>query len=372
MAWSGIFYNGVWVCGFDFLPNGFPAAGGVLDVTGGAASVNATFARFSGKGVNFNGGNPNNGSIGRSFSVNLNQVITGFAFKTATLPVSTAIACLATFYDTTAGTQQFSIGYNSSGQIGLFQGGFPNGSGSLTPITGSSLSAGGAIIPNSYGFIEISATIGVSSPVVVKLNGTTVLNLSGVTTQSTANAWVNRLYLGSIINSGVSPSHSVDDWYILDTTGAAPLNTFLGNGRVQTDGPNADSATGGLNQWSFTTPQGTDWGNCANIPANTADYNFDGTVNDRMSLRFPAISATKVLFLNTWYSAEEDAAGVRTLVPIYRSNSVDQVGPLPVSLTGSYVYSNQPSTVDPNTTLSWASGTVAAAGACEIGLQVQS
>ena len=91
-----------------------------------------------------------------------------------------------------------------------------------------------------------------------------------------------------------------------------------------------------------------------------------------MSLAFPSLSTAKVFFLNTWFSAEEDAAGTRTIVPIFRNNSVDQVGPTAISLGTTYTYYNQPSTIDPNTSAAWASGTVVAAAGCEIGLKVAS
>lgn len=358
-GWNGIFYNGVWSCGFDFLPNGAIAAGGVWDqVANVSPGVSATYARFSGKGLGLQGFSGQ--YVGRSFGVNLASVIVGFAFVCNNLP-SSGVQQIAQFYDSTAGSAQLTLGYNSSGQLGFYTGA------SGATLVGS-LSAAGTIIANSYCYIELVVTIGSSGSAQCWVNGTEVINYSG-NTQTSANAWTNRFYLESSSGSNLM---EFDDIYMLDTTGAAPLNARLGPGRCQTDGPNADSATGGLNAWSYTTPQGTDYGNAANIPANAAQYNYDANVGDRMSFRFPSLSTAKVWFLNTWYSAQEDASGTRTIVPIYRNNAIDQVGPTAVSLGSGYTYYNQPSTIDPNTGNLWEQGTVAAAAGCEIGLKVNS
>lgn len=366
---AGIFKTeGLWSCGFDFLPDGTLVAGGVFDVIGGSPQIGSSFARFAGKGVRMNG---NNIYAGRTLQTNLASYYEGFAFNPIALPTSTVLHVFYTAYDTNAGQAQFSLAVNSQGQIGFYSGSGFGGSGSLALIAGTSLSATGILVPGGYYFIEVFATISATVGVfTLKVNEVTVLTFSGLNNRTTANAWVNQVSHGALSSSGDASDHRFDDIYILDTTAPAPLNTFLGNGRIQTDGPTGDSATGGLNQWAHTTPQGTDWGNAANIPANPAQYDSDSTLNDRMSLSYPAITATKVLFLNAWISAQQDAAGSRQITPIYRSNSVDQNGTAISLSNGVYVYSNQASAVDPNTAAPWASGTVAAAQGCEIGVKV--
>lgn len=369
-GWNGIFYNGVFSLGFDFLPTGTPTVGGVFDGVQGSPSIGATYARFSGYGMQCNG---NRIYIWKSLHVNLASTINGFGFYCAALPSPGTLNLLFTWYDSTANSSQVTLAYNSQGQLGFY-----TGSGNLNSYSGTltlvgSLSATGTIVAGSYMTIEALVTINSSSGVVeAYVNGGQVIYNTGLNTQTSSNAWVNQVYMGSSSSSGSGCNQYFDDWYSLDMTGSSPFNTFLGPGRIQTDGPNADSATSGLNAWSYTTPPGTDYGCCANIPANSAQYIYDSNVGDRASFRFPSLSTAKVFFLNTWFSAEEDAAGTRTIVPIFRNNSVDQVGPSPISLGTSYVYYNQPSTVDPNTGVAWASETVATAAACEIGLKVNS
>jgi hypothetical protein len=369
-GWNGIFYNGVFCCGFDFLPTGTPTVGGVFSAVNGSPTIGSSYAHVSGYGIQFNG---NQVSVGKALGVNLASMYVGIAYECVALPTGATQNMLFTFYDSTAGAPQLTVAVNSSGQLGFYLGtnGLPS-YGSLGSLVGS-LSPSGTIVGGSYNYLEFFVTINASTGAVTcNVNGTTVITATGVNTKSTANAYTNYIYFGSSTTSGGSCNQYFDDLYMLDTTGASPYNTFLGPGRIQTDGPSQDSATSGLNNWSYTTPPGTDYGCCDNIPANSAQYCYDSTVGDRMSFRFPSLTTAKVFFLNTWYLAEEDAAGTRTIVPIFRNNSVDQVGPSPNSLGTTYTYYNQPSTLDPNTGAAWSTETVATAAGCEIGLKVNS
>lgn len=351
---AGIFGTlGYWTCGFDFLPSSL-SSGGVWDtVSSPAPGISGGSARFAGQGMQLTAGIST--FAGRSFGVNLPTTVVGFAFKVSALPASTPDQ-IAVFYDATANANQVWMCVTSTGQIGFY-------TGTSSPTTLLGTATGIVISPNTYYYGEVLLTVATSGQIIFRLNGQQLLNFTA-NTKFSANAYCNRFYL-----QVATGNHFYDDVYILDTTAPAPLNTFLGPVRVQTDGPNADSATAGLNQWAFTSPQGTDWGNAANIPANAAQSNFDATVGDRMSFRYPTLS-TQVLGLNMWYSGEIDAAGTRAVVPIYRNAGRDQVGPSPGNLASSFTYYNQACIADPNTGILWASGPQGAANTCELGLQV--
>lgn len=365
MAVNGIFQNGVWSCGFDFLANGALSAGNVVDLSSNA-NVGSAYARFSGKGLDLTSGNPAN-YVARSFGVNLTQVITGWAFLTTSLPVS-GLYCIGTVYDTSANAAQFSIGLNSSGQLGFYAGGM----GSIGAQLGGSVLTGVSIVVNAWNYLELWPVIGAGGSIILRLNGQPILTFNGNTNLSGGGA-VGRIYIGAAVNSGTVPSVYVDDWYMLDTTGVSPLNSFLGSVRIQTDGPNAESATSGLNTWSFTSPQGTDWGNFANFSPNTADYNSSNTVGARASCKFPALSGiSRVYFFNCWEQDELDASGSRSIQVVYRNNSVDQAGPSITPSNASYVYHSTASVTDPNTGGPWATGLVTNSNNLEIGPQVTS
>jgi hypothetical protein len=361
-----IFQNGIWSCGFDFLPDGVIAPGGVFDsaANGSTGAVGAIYAAYSGKGFQLQQGS----AIGRSLNGNLPSLYTGFHFKAPALPAS-GVNSIATFYDSVAGGSQFCLGYNPQGQIGFYASGGQISSTSLgQPSSPIVISSAGTLIPATYPFLEIFAHVASSGgALTLRLNGVVVATFIG-NTQRTANAWVNQIFWGNNQSSGITNQY--DDIYILDTTGPAPFNTFLGPGRLQTDGPTQDSATAGLNTWAFTTPQGSDFANAADIPASVSNYNSSATVGQRMSFRFPNLStAAQVLFLNTWISAQEDAAGTRIITPIYRSNSVDQSGGA-IGLAGGYTYYTQNSITDPNTGQLWANELPSVVAGCEIGVQL--
>jgi len=353
---ASVFQNGLWTCGFDMLATGNLTSGsiaGMWDQFNGGGfgiSANPSWARFTGKGLNCS----QNAYLGRTLGTNLSSMIVAFAFWTPTLPSSTNIQSFLTLASSTSTI--LTLGYNNLGQLGAYAaGGLLNGNASSQI---GSLTAQNTVVPSTYNLYEISFS---ATQVIVRLNTNVIL------TVNSSFASVNQVYIGS---QNTNISVYFDDFYMLDLTGAAPLNAFLGNTRIQTDVPTGDSATGGLNAWAFTTPQGTDYGNCANIGPNTADYNSSATLNARMSLTFPTLSATQCFALNTWFMAEEDAAGTRGIVAIYRNNNVDQVGGNSVNLSQSYAYYNQVSTIDPNTGAMWVTEPASVAGGCEIGLSV--
>jgi hypothetical protein len=366
---AGIFQNGWWSLGFDFITSISP--GGLITAIGssgsGSLEISSSYARFSGKGVRCDPASPQATFIGRTLGVNLQSFIIGIAFNTQQLPAGGTIYPIITFWDTVANVVNCSLGYNAQGQVGWYSaGGINNGSPGQSPTTQlGNLSASGIITVNSYICIECLVTIGVSGLLQCNVNGQNVLTYTGSTIKT--NAWTNEVFIGCSSPAGAYQYY--DDWYMLDLTGAAPFNTFLGKWRIQTDGPNADSATGGLNTWAFTTPQGSDFANCANIPLNAAQFNSSATVGARMSFRFPSLNTSRVYGLNTWMSLKEDSAGSRAVAPIFRSNGVDQTGTT-IVLPGSDTFFNQNSVIDPNTGLAWSSGSVAAAQSCEIGLIV--
>lgn len=93
------------------------------------------------------------------------------------------------------------------------------------------------LVPDSWYFIEIKVTIasGVSGSVEVRLAGdpTPEILLTGVNTQTTANAWLNQIAVLSEL-AAYNADIVVDDLYACDTTGPAPFNDFLGVIRIET------------------------------------------------------------------------------------------------------------------------------------------
>lgn len=362
---AGIFGTvGAWWLGFDFCQEGVAVpTTGILSFNnpGGQLVAGTAYARYQGKGVQAPD-IPTSGTI--AFNTNLTTFYSGFAYKCVNLPAFGGANCFCTIFDLTGNAPKLNLTVNSSGQLQCYTAGglFTTGGTTVSSTIGNP-SATGVIANGAYNFIEIKYTHSASGIIQIICNGATVISFTGSTLNG-GNAFFNSMILGSKTNGSIN---YFDDWYILDGTGAAPFNTFLGNGRCDTAFPSGDSATAGLNQWAATTPQGTDYGNASNNPPNVAQYNSAATSGLRMSLTFPGITTSKVLGLNLWWNGEQDAAGTTIVTPQVRSNLVDASGNA-VTLTGAYVYSNQRFLTDPNTGLGWNQGTVAAAASAELGL----
>src|ERR1700722_10795584 len=354
MPVNGIFQNGVFSCGFGFVNTG----GSVLQVfdtsTGGAVVWVTSHTRF-GSGVSLELAGA---TATKNLNVNLPTLIEGFAFESQTL-VASGWTIIKEWCD--AGTVQVSLQVNNLGQLQFFQ-----GAGTTTPL--GLATAQGTIGAAAFNFFQVQITFSASGgQVTLLLNSSTIplTQATGLNTAPSGNNWVNQ---SRFVITGAGVAGFFQDWYMLDMTGAAPFNTFLGNGRTFLSAPASDSATAGLNTWSVTTPQGSDFANFAQIPPNSADYNFSQTVGARASCKFPALPSTsRVFFFNTWESDELDAAGARTIAVITRNNSIDQQGPAITPVNGTFVYHNTISTIDPNTGQPWANGLVANTSNMDIG-----
>ena len=351
---AGIFQNGIWSCGFDFMPSAPPTS--IIDQQLNA-NANSTAARFNGKGVQLVSGNPSN-YVGRSLNTNLTQCIIGFAHQAVNLPGG-GIMGIAEFYDTSNSTAQFCLGVNSSGQLGLYHGAFQ----SIGALIGSLSTA--VVSSAAWYYYEINHIVGTSGSVTVNLNGGQILSYSGNTNFS-GGGYIGRILIGGAVNSGAAPQTYVDDWYILDGTGGAPFNAFLGPGRIQTDGPSGDFSNSG---WSITTPLGTAHQNFAQIPPSSANYNYVSNIatNTTLLCSFPALSAPGVYFFNVWDSDELDAAGTGDFQIRFSNNGHTQDGTAISPTAASYLYHNTISTVDPNTNSLWYNGSVSASNTLQIG-----
>lgn len=362
MSVNGIFQNGVYGCSFDFLNSANPVTQIFDSVAGGAAEFTASNTRFgTGLALLLSGA-----FCDKNLDVNLTQLIDGFAFMAQGLP-ATGWALVREWSDTTAGAVQVSLQCNSQGQLAFFQ-----GSGTSTML-GSATPAGTVVI-NGYIFLQVQITFATGGNISYSFIGaqTWTGTISGVNTAPSGNAYCNQVIFQSLGFPGGGLAVYFDDWYMLDLTGTAPLNAFLGNGRYASpfySSPTGESATGGLNTWSFTTPQGSDYGNFANVPANASDYASSGTVGARASCTFPSLSASRVFFFNAWDSDELDASGTRTISIVTRNNGTDQDGPSFQPNT-TFAFHNSVSTIDPNTGQPWANGLVANSNAMEIGPEV--
>jgi hypothetical protein len=158
----------------------------------------------------------------------------GGAFYWGALPTDNNTQRLFQFADA-ANNLQLSVISQSTGVIEVFRG---NGSG-----TSLGASATPAVVANAYQHIEcvafFSQTVGT---VEVRVNGVTVLSISGVDTCATALTECSQVYIGGGCGSTGFSTTDLDDIFCYDNTGSYN-NTFIGDRRVLTLFPDANTAT---------------------------------------------------------------------------------------------------------------------------------
>ena len=193
---------------------------------------------------------------------------------------------------------------------------------------------------STWFYIEFQATIHSSTgSITVRVNGTDVITVSGANTQTSANAYANRIYI-----EGINSTSLYDDMYIENTA------TFHGECRVLTVLPNADSSplqwtpSTGTAHWSLV-----DEGN----PNDDTDYVSSSTPGHVDLYGFPDITPTgSILAVQTVLTARKDDAGVRQIADQCVSGATTATGAT-ATITSSYLMYRQIRETDPDTGAAW-------------------
>lgn len=265
-------------------------------------------------------------------------VVCGAAIELASLGATAELFTVVT----TAGAVQMCITVKTDGAIEARRG---TSGGTLLGTSAST----GIISAGAYAYVELKALISTTvGTVEVKVNGTTVLTLTG---QNNANNGTNDWTAVKLLGNASIASIDYDDFYVLDGTGSAPLNTFLGDVRVDARMPTADGAT---TQWTPAT--GTD--NYAMVdeipPDGDTTYNSTTTVDniDTFTVQdAPVVGATILAVQQCTYVKKSDS-GTTTVAAVVRSGGTDYVQDN-VNPTTSYAFAVQPLPEDPDTSAAW-------------------
>src|SRR5262252_2681430 len=232
---------------------------------------------------------------------------------------------------------------------------------SLTVLRGANngtvLGSGGVLTVGAFGYLEFKSLIHPSAGTVdLRLNGASVLSLTGQNTRSSAVSQWTSLVFGCIDGvpntwgGGAVGNVTWDDLYVLDGSGSAPWNTFLGDVRVDPCYPTGAGATTGWTpsagaNWAAvddTAPNGdTDYTSAASVPL-TDTY----VVQDS-----PSVGAT-IYGLQHCLSMKKSDAGTCTVAPVIRRGGTDYPG-ADLSPSTSYGYGLQVAQTDPSTSAQW-------------------
>lgn len=301
------------------------------------ATISATFARSGGQGCQL-------GNLGASLIKNVTAATTYIIGAAILLNSGAFSQQLFSFWDST--TLQSSIVIASDGTLTAHRG---DQSGALLGTATVKYPLG------SYHYLEAKCTVDpTAGAVTVRMDGVVILTLTGQNTRTTGTSQITRVGMGAV---GGGQTWWVDDIYICDTTtpNSAGNNNadFLGDVKVNALYPNAAGAF--TNYTRGGTDTGHDYGQVNEVtpPDEDTTYIVDGTIGDRDSFKFPAISLVGSIFAAVvWARARKDDAGSRSLANVARSSAVDTIGST-YTLGATYQYFGTVFELDPATTALW-------------------
>lgn len=229
----------------------------------------------------------------------------GFAFFRATAANNFVVA---SFTDTS--TVQCSLFLNSSNIFQLRRG------------TSTVLATGTTpILTSTWYYVEIQVTINnTTGSMELRLDGSTTpeVSVSGVDTQSSANASANKISIGA-------NSQHYDDLYLLDSTGSLN-NDFLGDVSIDTILPDA---AGDFSEWSLGAGSGLNYERVNEQAVDDdASYVFTNTTNALDMYNFPEISVVKsnIAAVGVNITLRKDRAGGSTVAPAIRALTTNYNG----------------------------------------------
>lgn len=245
----------------------------------------------------------------------------------------------------------FTVGDNSSWHIGLYgtTGGLLNVRRGAT-YGGTVLGATSAPLPTgAFTYVEIKVTIHDSAGVfVVRFNGTEVLSLTGVDTQHLALAGWTRVAFHTLDFS--SQPLWLDDLYVLDGSGAAPWNAFLGDVRVDARLP---TGAGAVTQW--TPSAGANWQTVDDAtPDDDATYNAAASapLTDTLVVQDAPVAGATLHGVQVNLLARKTDAGTCALASVVRQGTTNLAATAQNPSTA-YAYLRTVYQTNPHTSAAW-------------------
>jgi hypothetical protein len=214
------------------------------------------------------------------------------------------------------------------------------------------------IIDDGWYYVEVKVVLSdAAGAVVVKVNGATVLNLTGIDTKNAGTAaTLDTVKWGA---SSASPNIYVDDIYIANGAGAVN-NDFVGECRIRAIKPNGNG-----NSSQFTGSDGNSVDNYLLVDEttpDTVDFVGSATLDHKDTYAFedlPDVTGTVAAVQALAYAAKTDA-GARNLAIVTRSGGADYDG-ADVALGTTPTYVKRMMETNPATGVAWLRAEVNAA-----------
>lgn len=265
--------------------------------------------------------------------------VIGIAMKMAAAPSGSSGVFVAVF---DGGTVQLSLRVNLDLTISVLRGG--------TVIATSTTLLTTAVA----NFIEFRGLIDpAAGNVNVRVNGVATgwPSFTGNTRNSGTSQW-NSIGIGSNPGQTQQPgvgTYDFNDLYVLDRSGAAPWNDFLGDVRADSRYETAAGATTG-----FTPSAGSNFQNVDEVaPNDDTDYNSAAAVaTDTFVFQDAPVPGAAIFGVQHNLSMRKTDAGLATVAPVVRHSGVDNVG-ADIAVASGYTYGTQIQQVNPGTGLQW-------------------
>jgi hypothetical protein len=172
-----------------------------------------------------------------------------------------------------------------------------------------------ALNGGAWYYIEFKATIhNTAGAYAVRVNGAPIAGISDATNVntrgSTTNNYANQVWFHDGSVHGAGNSFRYGDVYILDDTGPAPLNNFLGDVRYDVLYPDG---AGAYSQWTPTS--GANYTTVDESPANQTDY-VESTADDQIdsySFADMSVAASTIYVVQVNAYAQKTDAGNKSL-----------------------------------------------------------
>lgn len=255
-----------------------------------------------------------------------------------------------------SGTIHITISVNTSGQILVYRGAH----GATLLATSAS-----ALATDTWYYLEVKVTINDSTGTVeVRVNGSNTgwHNITGADTRNGASAQVNAIRI-----DGGTQDMRWDDLVIMDGSGSAPHNDFIGDVRVDAYLPNGNGNSSQLD--------GSDGNSVDNYllvddaaPDSDSTYVQSATATEKDTYAFANMSHTPATIYGVQINmtAKKDDAGTRSIAAVTRSDGADYDGTTQ-ALSTAYTGYREVLTQDPDTSAAW---TKSGFDAAEFGVKV--
>lgn len=250
-----------------------------------------------------------------------------------------------------SGTNQLKIVINTSYYIEVYRN---------TTLLGTSSSP---LTLDRWYFLEIKFTINNSTGAVqIKVDETSVLNLTSQDTQNTGTATVDSFTFFAAPGNYSGREMGIDNMYFLDTTGGS-LNDFLGEVRIIALAPNAAG-----NAASWTPLSGANYAAVDDMPHDAdSTYVESSTSGHYDTYNCAPFTASGTIHAFSVISlAKKTDVGAVSIKNVLRRSGTNYDGSS-ITLGSTYVYYTETHTVDPSTTTAW---TASGIDAAEIGIKL--